>query len=102
MKTKLCRHCRNAPVSRPRRLCWVCYYVPEIRDLYPPAACVYLRRGLGLEGGKRRPPPPTTALPGSPEKIAILQQRISQGFELWHPDDALVDRRFIYRAERAG
>jgi hypothetical protein len=103
MKTRLCRHCGQAPMSRPRRLCWVCYYTPEVRHMYPPADCMVLRRGLGLEPGRRPPPPfPTTAPPGSPEKIAILQQRNSQGFELWHPDDALVDRRLLYAAELAG
>jgi len=35
------------------------------------------------------------ALPGTPEKIAILTQRASLGQELFHPDDALVDRRLV-------
>ncbi len=105
MLSPLCRHCRKAPISRPRQLCWGCYYTPAIRDRYPPSGGKYARRGLGL--GYRRPtlPPfPTTALPGSPEKIAILQQRASQGFALWHPDDAPLDyrRRPRRRALRVG
>lgn len=30
---------------------------------------------------------PTDAVPGSPEKLAILAQRIRLGFPLWHPQD---------------
>lgn len=32
-----CRHCRKSSVTRPRGLCWNCYYKkPGVRDLYPP------------------------------------------------------------------
>ena len=30
---------------------------------------------------------PTDAVPGSPEKLAILAQRIREGYPLWHPQD---------------
>lgn len=30
-----CRHCHQAPVSRPRGLCWACYYTPGVKSLYP-------------------------------------------------------------------
>jgi hypothetical protein len=33
---KVCRHCRRSAVSRPRGLCWGCYYAPGVKDLYPP------------------------------------------------------------------
>ena len=33
--TRLCRHCLRHKVSRPRGLCWTCYYKPGVRDLYP-------------------------------------------------------------------
>ena len=33
---KKCRHCKKATVSRPRGLCWVCYYTPGVKDLYAP------------------------------------------------------------------
>ena len=36
---------------------------------------------------------PTTALPGSPEKVAVLAERARLGLSLWHPADARhVDR----------
>jgi hypothetical protein len=31
----------------------------------------------------------TDALPGSPEKLDILADRLSQGLPLWHPSDRL-------------
>jgi len=37
------------------------------------------------------PPFPTNAAPGSPEKIVVLTQRLEQGFDLWHPNDATLD-----------
>ena len=36
----MCRHCERFPVSRPRRLCWGCYYTPEVRARYPDALSV--------------------------------------------------------------
>jgi hypothetical protein len=37
-----------------------------------------------------RTPPlaPTRALPGSPEKVAVLRERFRLGQALWHPLDA--------------
>ena len=37
-------------------------------------------------------PVPTNAIPGTPEKIAILKWRQVAGVELYHPDDALSHR----------
>jgi hypothetical protein len=73
----------------------MCYYDRRVRALY--AARSNGRRGLDNSGRERPLPPPTTALPGSPEKIAILQQRAAQGLELWHPDDERLDRRILRR-----
>ena len=33
-------------------------------------------------------PAPTRALPGTPEKIAVLRERARRGQALWHPLDA--------------
>ncbi len=83
---KLCRHCRKRKVTRPRGLCWTCY----------PSTSIHPHHGIDdFYGRITRPPFPTAALPGTPEKIAILAQRASLGQELWHPDDALLDRRLL-------
>ncbi len=88
----LCRHCHQAHVARPRGLCWVCYYTPGVRELYPPTS-KFARRGLGLSAARALPPQPTPALPGTPEKIAVLAQRAALRQELWHPDDATLFTR---------
>ena len=30
----ICRHCSTRKVTRPRGLCWTCYYTPGIKRLY--------------------------------------------------------------------
>jgi hypothetical protein len=87
----LCRHCQRSQVNRPRGLCWSCYYSPGVRELYP-STSKFARRGVG--GGNVRevlPVSPTIALPGSPEKVAILEERARLRQSLWHPADAPLD-----------
>ncbi len=84
----ICRHCNNAPVSRPRGLCWSCYYTPGVRELFP-STSKFGRRGHGnFNGCPPLPALPTRALPGTPEKLAILEERARRRQSLWHPDDA--------------
>src|SRR5579859_227383 len=92
---KRCRHCRRGKVNRPRGLCWVCYYKTGVRQRYP-STSIYSYRGFDdFYGRFTQPTFPTAALPGTPEKIAILTQRAALGQELFHPDDALMDRRLV-------
>jgi hypothetical protein len=88
----LCRHCHRVPVNRPRGLCWSCYYTPGLRELYP-STSKFARRGVtDFNGRAVLPPHPTGAMPGSPEKIAVLEQRARSRQSLWHPEDAPFDR----------
>jgi hypothetical protein len=90
---ELCQHCRSAPVSRPRRLCWCCYYCPGVRDLYPVTSKYALNRRLGSgqgNGGYRLPELPTDAAPGSEAKIRVLEERIARREALWHPADLTI------------
>jgi hypothetical protein len=88
----LCRHCNRVRANRPRGLCWSCYYKPGVRDLYP-STSKFARRGLDDFTGKAPlPPTPTHALPGTPEKLAVLEQRARLRQALWHPLDAPNDR----------
>ena len=87
-----CRHCRFGAISRPRRLCWTCYYTPGVRELYP-STSKFARRGVGNFCGRGAPPhAPTAAVPGTPEKVAVLEERARMRQELWHPNDATIDR----------
>lgn len=86
-----CRHCRLGSVSRPRGLCWSCYYSPGVRALHP-STSKFARRGVGNFCGRgAQPHAPTAALPGTPEKVAVLEERARMRQELWHPDDATME-----------
>jgi hypothetical protein len=77
--------------NRPRGLCWSCYYTPGVREQYP-STSKFARRGVGdFNGEAKLPPQPTSALPGTPEKVAVLEQRARLGLALWHPLDAPMD-----------
>jgi hypothetical protein len=90
--TMMCRHCQKVRANRPRGLCWSCYYNPEIRARYP-STSKYGRRGLDdFSGPAPLPSTPTQALPGTPEKIAVLAERARLRQELWHPLDATLER----------
>ena len=84
-----CRHCGWLKVSRPRGLCWTCYYAGGVREKYP-STSKYARRGVGNGGHGLTDPEPTTATPGSPEKVVVLGIRAANGQRLWHPDDPRV------------
>ena len=90
MKT-LCRNCQTSKSNRPRGLCWTCYYKPGVRDQFP-STSKFARRGIGDYNGKALlPPAPTRAMPGSPDKVRILEERARQRLSLWHPADAPMD-----------
>ena len=73
----VCRHCKARKVNRPLGLCWSCYYRPGVRALYP-STSKYTGKGVGLKG-IGGVPRATAALPGSPEKLAVLAARAAKG-----------------------
>jgi hypothetical protein len=84
----ICKHCHQSKVNRPRGLCWSCYYTPGVKEQYP-STSKYARRGVGnFCGSAPLPPEPTTAPPGTPEKMAVLELRAKLKLALWHPLDA--------------
>ena len=88
-----CRHCGQARVNRPRGLCWSCYYKPGVRDLYP-STSKFARRGVcDFNGRCVLPPAPTDALPGTEDKVRVLEERARMRQSLWHPEDAPCVRR---------
>lgn len=88
---RLCRHCHSRRLSRPRGLCWTCYYSPDVRQRYE-ANATHRPDLTGAAvpdfGGPAKWTKPTTALPGTPEKEAVLARRAQNGETLWHPEDA--------------
>jgi hypothetical protein len=86
----LCRHCQKVQSNRPRGLCWSCYYRPGVREKYP-STSKFARRGVGNTNRKGDMPEPTDALPGTPEKVLVLEERARNNQCLWHPLDARLD-----------
>lgn len=82
-----CKHCRKLKASRPRGLCWGCYYRPGVKEIYPVSK--YSNRGPGnIYRNAPFAPFPTTAAPGTPEKLVVIQRRLLLQQSLWHPYDA--------------
>ncbi len=87
----ICKHCSKTKVNRPRGLCWSCYYTPGVKEQFP-STSKYARRGVGnFNGNAPVAPDPTTAPPGTPEKMAVLEMRAQLKQALWHPLDAQYD-----------
>ena len=89
----ICKHCHERRANRPRGLCWSCYNTPGVREQY---ACLSLLGRPPVEdfaGQEDLPSQPTNARPGSPEKVAVLQERARLKQRLWHPLDAPYDGR---------
>lgn len=85
-----CLHCGERVANARRGLCVPCYNSGGVRALYETVAT--LRRGAATSGTV--PPPPTTPtlfLPGTPEKVAVMEFRVAAGFRPCHPDDAAGD-----------
>jgi hypothetical protein len=91
VKVRICRHCKDGdkPVNRPRGLCWTCYYTPGVKALYP-STSKFAVRGVG-NGQRFRiklDSAPTMAVPGSIEKVEVMEDRAKRGVAIFHPVDA--------------
>jgi hypothetical protein len=88
---QMCRHCNRVKANRPRGLCWSCYYTPGVREQFP-STSKFAQRGIDdFNGHAPLPPLPTRALPGTPEKVAVLMERARLRQALWHPQDATLE-----------
>jgi hypothetical protein len=62
-----------------------------VREKYP-STSKYARRGVSdFNGRPAMAARPTAAAPGTPEKVAVLEERARLGLSLWHPCDAPMD-----------
>lgn len=87
----LCIHCHILKANRSRGLCPKCYYDLDIRHSYP-----YLtdscNRGVGADNPiGELSAYPTEALPGTEEKVVVMEARAKLGQSLWHPLDKQVE-----------
>lgn len=92
-----CRHCRKKTISRPRNLCWRCYYTPEIKRLHDSKSII----GSGTKNFySQEPVEPTNHQPGSEQKILVLCERASKNQPLFHPGDSASNTLVILNLVR--
>lgn len=92
----VCQHCQEARKLMRRNLCKRCYMDRKIRYRYrsiPGPRRPETAPGVVLPSSYRMPGTPTQAVPGSEEKIMILQERASRRESLFHPQDLRIHRR---------
>lgn len=85
----ICLHCQQPRSLAARGLCWVCHKDPDVRDLYPCRAPGRQPEGPTV-GDSRQSADPTPALPGTAEKMAVMEERARAGESLFHPEDGRV------------
>jgi len=100
---KKCLNCKIKNAGRPRGLFWTCFYLPGVRDKFAPVSIHGTYGASRNESWRSRsplPPEPTLAPPGSEEKQAVMQERASKGYSLFHPLDADFSGQTSYKAEK--
>lgn len=65
-----CQHCHHGNATRPRGLCHGCYVRPSVRKKFPSV----VNRGHAVDNFAGRKPEPTRHRPGTPEKVAVLEE----------------------------
>lgn len=88
----LCRHCRRDRSLFARGLCRACHATPAVRESY-----------LSTRGSRCGIPHPDAvpdcyggyALPGTPQKVAVLAERCRRRVSLWHPLDAALPQSYL-------
>jgi hypothetical protein len=98
--TPQCGHCGKTVANRSRRLCRKCHKNLSIRNRYATsnlagAADRPADDEVEYDDGQEEafhalPVAPTSALTGTPEKVAVLEMRAWLGLNLWHPLDAKI------------
>lgn len=101
-----CKHCQKTIElrkrdnkknvrRRDRGLCRPCFDKPHVRSLYPTLhGLIGYPTGLGVGGdhnNNKQPPEPTVAFPGTEEKIQVMCWRAENGYNLFHPADAMYE-----------
>jgi hypothetical protein len=87
-----CKHCKGMYGSlRGRGLCYRCHGDSVIRNQYRMVGDFkFVRRGVCESNCvPTEQPEPTRTLPGTPEKVAVLEYRAANNQVLWHPLDNL-------------
>lgn len=50
---------------------------------------------------RRKMPEPTLAVPGTEEKLRVLEERFELGYNLWHKDDCTIENVMIIDVDKS-
>lgn len=89
---RFCRTCKEEFYAKRKRKSVIRSEAKEIKLIEWQSAQFRKMEESQLDGISRQItykifPTPTEELPGSPQKIQILRNRLQNGEELWHPED---------------
>ncbi len=90
---RCCVLCGWRAISRAKHLCWVCSTSPAGKKVPARVHSCTNRKGARADFNGTPPPAPeaTEAVPGSEEKIVVLQARVAAGVQPYHPRDRRID-----------
>lgn len=83
-----CARCAQRCRVAARGLCSSCHKRPGVKEQYGVREQSN-SRGVGNFNGGTRLATPTDAMPNTPEKVAVLEERARLGLALFHPEDAM-------------
>lgn len=82
-----CRNCSRGKATRPRGLCWTCYYAEGVKDRYPITSKFAPKSRLANVAEPPLAPTPCPYPAGTSERMLCYQRRIEAGYAVFHPDD---------------
>lgn len=87
-RTERCLHCGKRQARRCGVLCNLCSKLKQVVYQWLLWFIGRGAEGVGRPGDGKRQDVPTSAYPGTPEKLAVLEYRAANGLCLWNPNDA--------------
>lgn len=94
-----CLLCGQTKPHKSRNLCLACYQRPESDPLKIETRHRVERDTLSIFIPTGLPDHPTEFLPGSNEKMEVMAQRLIDGREIHHPDDAALTPDCFFKSD---
>ena len=84
-----CRNCNEVRPIKARGLCHRCHSVPGVRERYSVRWAFLPIKSFNWAGALAKES--TMALPGSEEKVRVMELRAAEGRSVFHPADGPTD-----------
>lgn len=96
-----CLLCGQTKLHKSRNLCQACYQKPESDPLKIETRHRVERDTQSIFIPTGLPDHSTEFLPGSNEKMEVMAQRLQDGREIHHPDDAALTSDCFFKSDRS-